>query len=128
MMDYLSPENEEYTDEENSWMTYLKESHPEHFSVWSSLKYDFNKVPGPGLESKHISVRKLGMGGFCFIRKISIFRSMCKFQFQRETVDKKMEPLPGFKLFLGTYPWEVLGIFCNWWDWECEHAQLAFLW
>ena len=43
MMDYLSSEDEENTDEVNSWMTYLKESHPEHFSVWSFIKNDFNQ-------------------------------------------------------------------------------------
>ena len=69
MMDYLSSEDEENTDEENSWMTYLKESHPEHFSVWSFIKKnDFNKV-----ESKHISVRTLGgvttIGGLLFYPK-----------------------------------------------------------
>ena len=33
MMDYLSPDDEASTDEKNSWMTYIKELHPEHFSV-----------------------------------------------------------------------------------------------
>ena len=31
MTNYLSPDDEAITDEENSWMQYIKELHPEHF-------------------------------------------------------------------------------------------------